>query len=373
MKCDKTDILIARATGRVRPYIALLFVFLSSSFVASRAQVQVEARIDSMQMLIGEQVHLTLAVTMKSGQALEMPHFESMQQITAGVEVLEQTDADTIHLDGGDVRVTSVYTITSFDENLYYIPPIKVMVDGKEYKTKNLALKVLTVPVDTLHPERFFPPKDVQDNPFQWREWSTPFLLSLLIIVLICVVVYLLVRLHYNKPIITIPKIVKRLLPHQKAMSAIEVIKAERMTTSEDTKAYYTRLTDILRKYIEERFGFNAMEMTSAEIIEQLQKAGDRTMIDELRELFTTADLVKFAKHSTLINENDANLVHAIDFINSTKIDTPPVVVTPPTKEEMAAKVRRENRIAIKIFIAVVAIACVAVMVYVIYRVYILM
>lgn len=45
----------------------------------------------------------------------------------------------------------------------------------------------------------------------------------------------------------------------------------------------------------------------------------DKNAISDLRILFQTADLVKFAKHNPLMNENDANLINAIDFINETK------------------------------------------------------
>ena len=96
------------------------------------------------------------------------------------------------------------------------------------------------------------------------------------------------------------------------------------MTSSEDQKAYYTLLTDTLRQYIQERFGFNAREMTSTQILYHLQQNGDQKMIDELRELFQTADLVKFAKYSTLLNENDLNLVNAVNFIDQTKQENVP-------------------------------------------------
>ena len=75
-----------------------------------------------------------------------------------------------------------------------------------------------------------------------------------------------------NKPFIKTLRFVKRLLPHQKAMKEIEQIKAERMVSSENPKEYYTKLTDTLRKYIEERYHFSAMEMTSGEIIERVRK-----------------------------------------------------------------------------------------------------
>ena len=131
--------------------------------------------------------------------------------------------------------------------------------------------------------------------------------------------VYLMVRLKQNKPIITKIRIVKRVPPHQRALNAIEKIKAEHLQRSEDQKAYHTQLTDTLRQYINERFGFNAMEMTSTEIIARLQQSGDKTMIDELSGLFQTADLVKFAKYPASLAESDRALLQAADYIRTTQ------------------------------------------------------
>lgn len=335
-----------------------------------KAQVTVESKIDSIEIFIGEQAHMTVDVTMKKGQKLVFPVFKPSEMITPGVEVLEQSDADTSKLDNDMIKVSKQYTLTSFDEKLYYLPPVKVKVNGKEYASKNLALKVLTVPVDTLHPNQFFPPKDVQTNPFLWSEWSLSFWLSVLMLLLIVLAFYLRQRLYDNKPIIAKVRIVKKVLPHQRAMQEIEQIKADKLVMSEDQKAYYTKLTDTLRKYIEERFGFNAMEMTSTEIIMKLQETGDRKMIDELRELFMTADLVKFAKYSTLINENDSNLVNAIEFINTTKIENQPTEerIEPTLTEQDRRSIR--SRIIIKCILAAIAVACIIILVYVLYQSY---
>ena len=335
-----------------------------------KSQVTVESKIDSIEIFIGEQAHMTVDVTMKKGQKLVFPVFKPSEMITPGVEALEQSDADTSKLDNDMIKVSKQYTLTSFDEKLYYLPPVKVKVNGKEYASKNLALKVLTVPVDTLHPNQFFPPKDVQTNPFLWSEWSLSFWLSVLMLLLIVLAFYLRQRLYDNKPIIAKVRIVKKVLPHQRAMQEIEQIKADKMVMSEDQKAYYTKLTDTLRKYIEERFGFNAMEMTSTEIIMKLQETGDRKMIDELRELFMTADLVKFAKYSTLINENDSNLVNAIEFINTTKIENQPTEerIEPTLTEQDKRSIR--SRIIIKCILAAIAVACIIILVYVLYQSY---
>ena len=349
-----------------RIFCIILFV---TCVLCTYAQVFVESKIDSIQILIGEQTNVTLSVTAKNGAAVKLPVYQPSQYITSGVEVLDVSDADTSQLDNGLVKITRQYTLTSFDENLYYIPPMKVNVDGKEYKSKSLALKVLTVPVDTLHPEKFYPPKGVQDNPFQWNEWEGTFWQSV-IFVLVCVMTYYLwTRLKENKPVIAHVRIIKKLPPHQKALKEIEGIKQRRMSISEDQKTYYTMLTDVVRKYIKERFGFNAMEMTSTEIISRLQQENDQKMIDELRDLFVTADLVKFAKYSTLINENDANLVNAVEFINTTKLENQPTVerVEPNLTDTDRRNIR--SRMTLKGTIIALSVGGLVLLAYVIYQI----
>ena len=343
-------------------------ILLMLSVLPIKAQVEVKTQIDSTEILIGQQAHITLDVTLKSGMKLVLPEFKPQQNITPGVEVVEQSVADTSSLGDDKLKISRVYTLTSFDENIYYIPAMNVKVDGKDYKSKELALKVLTVEVDTLHPEKFYPPKDVQNNPFKWEDWSTIFWMGMILTALVILAYYLYTRFKENKPIIAKVKFVKRLLPHQKAMNEIERIKADNLVSSDNQKEYYTQLTDTLRKYIEERFGFNAMEMTSSEIISSLKSHGDNEMISELNQLFETADLVKFAKYSTLINENDNNLVNAIQYINSTKMEDQPQVerVEPVLTNQEKQDIR--YRAILKWVIGILAVVCLAILVYIIYN-----
>jgi len=155
-------------------------------------------------------------------------------------------------------------------------------------------------------------------------------------------------------------------------MKEIEQIKADKMVSSENQKEYYTKLTDTLRRYIEERYGFSAMEMTSTEIIERLMQT-DQQSLDELRQLFMTADLVKFAKYSTMINENDANLVSAIDFINQTKLENQPTeTVEKPQLSEADQRSQNERRVLKTVIWSLVAVS-VVLFGYVLYNVYQLM
>ena len=340
-------------------------IVISTYFILSTllmfAQSSVQAKIDPIEMLIGEQAQVTLTVQANDNANIEWPKLQPRQMLVPGVEIIS-----TRHPDAH----TMLITLTSFDGSLYHLPAFNVKVDGKELKSSDLALKVVEMEVDTTQLNKMFPPKDVQDNPFDWQDWSLSFWLSILLLLLVALTYYLYVRLRAGKPIITHIKIVKRLLPHQKAMKEIEQIKADKMVASENQKEYYTKLTDTLRRYIEERYGFSAMEMTSSEIIGRLMASGDQQSLNELTQLFMTADLVKFAKYSTLINENDQNLVNAIDFINQTKLENQPTEET--IKPQLSAEDQRsqKERRLLKLFIAGLAVAGVALFCYIIYNVY---
>ncbi len=345
-------------------------IVLVASVLCVQAQVSVEAEIDYIQIFVGQQAHVTLSATAKENAKVEFPQWKPTEYVTPGVEVLDCKELENKEEDNGFVTRRMIYTMTSFDDTLYYLPPMTVKIDGKPYQSKSLALKVLTIDVDTLHAEQFFGPKDVQDNPFQWSDWSRPFWGSVLMLVLMAIGYYLYLRLRDNKPIISHIRIVKRLLPHQKAMKEIEQIKADKMVTSENSKEYYTKLTDTLRKYIEERYGFSAMEMTSSEIIDRLMSTQDQKALDELRQLFTTADLVKFAKYSTLINENDANLVNAIEFINQTKLENMPVEETVKPQLSVEDQRTQKTRRVLKAVVTAVAVICLVLFGYVVYSLY---
>jgi hypothetical protein len=171
---------------------------------------------------------------------------------------------------------------------------------------------------------------------------------------------FLAARYRNNKPIIRRVKVEPKLLPHEQALKDIEAIKADRTLQANDPKAYYTALTDVLRKYMAERFGFDAMEMTSTEIIDCLKRS-DQESIGELRELFTTADLVKFAKHAPLMNENDMNLVNAMDFVNRTKVEPDPNAKPQPTEITVEEKRSRRGKLALAGGIAAVVVVIIVV------------
>lgn len=369
-------------TRYIRNRFLLLLTIFMSSVCCINAQVTVDAKISNTQILIGEPTEITVEVSTGRKSKVEIPVYDSLAMIVPGVEVQRTSDIDTDLINNGERMVLRrSYSVTSFDSALYYIPPVEVIVDNKHYTSgKNLALKVLTVDIDTTKVNEIAPNKDMMTLPYEKDEWSVPYILVFVIMFAALVILYIIIRLKDNKPIIRRIKVKPRLAPHKQAMQEIEKIKSARdwreienwdeQHRQAATKEYYTWLTDTLRNYIKERYNFNAMEMTSDEIIYHLKAVNDEQMIKDVQSILATADLVKFAKYSTVVNENDRNLLYAIEYINQTKQEE--VENNKPEEVIIVEKGSPENRTIMYITVGVLSVATLCALGYTIYRLYLL-
>lgn len=303
---------------RIFTYILLLSC---CALTAWAQDVVVEASLDSTSILIGEQLKLKAVVSCEKGAKVKFPNYDK-GEILPGLEVLKASQVDTALInDGKRWELTREYTLTAFDSAVYTIPRFEVDVNGKKCLSRSeMGLKVNTVEVDMEHPEKMRPLKAPVDMAFVWS--PRILLLSLLPIIALLVFFALAVRVSISRPIVRRIKITPPTPPQQTAIIAIDSLKASDKA-GEKQKEYYMQLTDILRSYIVERFGFNAREMTTAEILDHLRATGDSAALEELQQILTTADLVKFAKYEASLLESDRNLLQAVQYVQTTKIEVP--------------------------------------------------
>ncbi|MBK7480262.1 MAG: hypothetical protein IPI69_11465 [Bacteroidales bacterium] len=94
---------------------------------------------------------------------------------------------------------------------------------------------------------------------------------------------------------------------HVIAFRELELLRDEQLWQKGETKRYYTRLTEIIRQYLENRYGVNSLELTTSETLEALLKTGFKKneLYKRLRSVLNQADLVKFAKYKPDPVEND--------------------------------------------------------------------
>jgi hypothetical protein len=110
---------------------------------------------------------------------------------------------------------------------------------------------------------------------------------------------------------------------HEIAYDELIALKEKQLWQSQQFKLYYTELTEILRRYIYNRYTIEAMEQTTDDIISEFrqnkQLREKKNEIKLLSDVLRLADLVKFAKYQPLPDECSRSLSQVETFIDNTK------------------------------------------------------
>lgn len=324
-------------------FLALIGLFFSGG-KASAQNTLLDVKVDSAAILIGEQTVLHLTVTADKNKEVQL--VIPRDTLMAGVEVLDIPKADTTEIDNDRLLIKQDLLVTSFDSSLYLLPPFKV-IDGKDTVYSNqIALKVSTIPVNTDKPEEFFDIKNVWKPPFVLADYYPIIFGVLLALFLICVIAYVIKRLRNRQSLIPFKKPEPKLPPHEQAVKELDEIKQQKLWQQGRSKEYFTMITDTLRRYIVERFGINAMEMTSGEILDIIRKTPDASSVyDNLQQILLLSDFVKFAKMNPLPDENDLSMKNAYLFVDQTKQE---VVEVAPEEEKEEKPVETNDTTVIK-------------------------
>jgi hypothetical protein len=155
--------------------------------------------------------------------------------------------------------------------------------------------------------------------PITFREILPYLLAGTALLILAYFLIYSLRRKKRDEPIIR--KIRPSEPAHIIALRDLDKLKSEKIWQQDKIKLYYTRLTEILRVYIENRYGILAMEQTSNETLQSLLESGfnDNNLFEKLKEILLLADLAKFAKAKPLASENETAMLSSYIFVNETK------------------------------------------------------
>ena len=300
---------------------ALLLIVLSCNSYAQGTRPVVSAKFVPDSIVIGDQFELEVTVDKDFMQIVEFPIFTD-NKLGDVIEVLSEGSVDTLKTDGKSIKLQKKYLLTIFDEGNYSLGKLPMLFADKNtldtiWSEDPMLLQVTTFDIDTTK-QTIHDIKLPMDAPLKFGEVSGYILWGCLAALLIGLLIYYIVRRLSNRPLIGKKKDV--LPPHIIAIKALEELKHKKIWQSSKHKLYYTSLTDILRDYIEGRYGVHAMEMTSDEIILALKdKELSAKNIDELKDLLSISDLVKFAKVLPDADQNEGNYDRVYYFVEDTK------------------------------------------------------
>lgn len=314
----------------------VLFILTGGNMYAQKPLIDIS--IDSAAILIGEQTAIHLTVTTDNGNEVIIPI--PGDTLMTGVEVLSVSAPDSSLIENDKLLIKQDILVTSFDSALYLLPPFIVIDKNDTVYSDRVALKVSTIPVDTSKPDQFYDIKNTWIPPFVLADYYPVIFGVLFALLLICIVGYILQRIKNKQPIMPFMKPEPKLPPYEQALKDLNEIKLQKLWQQGRNKEYYTLVTDVLRKYIAERFGINAMEMTSSEVLFMIRKEEEaKEVYDSLKQVLELADFVKFAKMHPLPEENERSLSNAYLFVDQTI----PVMKDEESKDENSSVEKKDE------------------------------
>ena len=295
--------------------------------------------VDSTAVKIGEQIDYILQVKADSTAQVVFPE----QPLFAPFELLEDSPVDTLKTQS-HYLYTKKYALIQFDSGDYFIPQQQVLINGFSKIADLVPIRVNTVVVDTTQ-QKLYDIKPLQEVEKNYEALIAQILWGLVLVLTLFGIFYTYLFQKRKKELRE-----RELPPFDRAIEELKALENERLSAQEEYKKYYSRLTDVVRRYLEEEAKIDALESTSEELLIKLElrkNAGtldlDSKTLRSLRAVLQNADLVKFAKSMPeyrIASEDRKAVEHVV-------IETKEALPE-PTEEELREKAAYQEYLAKK-------------------------
>ncbi|RXG31195.1 hypothetical protein [Leeuwenhoekiella palythoae] len=341
---------------------AMIIAFLTTLNVQAQ---QVKGAVDTTSIRIGEQITYEFQVEADSTDLVLFPEGQTFQPL----EMIEAYQVDTSYA-GAKMNLIKRYGLTQFDSGSYTIPRQLVSINQQPFYTDSVAIEVNNVVIDTTK-QGLYDIKDIVAVERATSKFWEYLLYFLLLAAVIGGFLFFIIRRSRKKAAAE-----QKLPPFEQALFSLKQLDEEYKEPArgiderDATKAYYSKLTDIVRRYLDEEVYDRSMESTSSELIERLMLEKEEGKIDlsketilKLDQILKRADLTKFARTSPGAGQAEADRIVAEEIVKETKEAIPP-----PTEEELmrdaayreALAKRRKRKLILTSIIGVFGILVIA-------------
>ncbi|WP_232827477.1 ETRAMP family protein [Winogradskyella aurantiaca] len=301
--------------------LAVLLVFTVTSWA------QVSSKVDTTQIAIGEQIKYEIKVETDTTNLVVFPEGQTFLPL----ELVESTAIDSIRK-ADKIELLRTYLLTQFDSGSYVIPRQKVLIQEQPFFTDSLLVSVVGVEVDTTKQGLYDIKPIIEADKSSGNFWK----ILLMVLLGLGVAGFLLYWFIWRKKPLTEEEEVALMPPYEQAKYALTKLEESRYLIQSEVKEFYSELTLILRKYLDEKVYDRAMESTTDQLITRLEllKEGNqiplkKDTIKNIETILKRADLVKFAK-----SEPDIALAEMDKTTIEKEIDEVKLVLPEPSEEE---------------------------------------
>lgn len=309
-------------------YISILAAFLLHGS-SSAQELSARAWVDSSHYLIGDWIGVHIELKHPAGT-----RFQSLLGDTiGGFHIIERSPLEKVT----ESETRTLVVVAAYDSGKAILPPLPFLYTGpgdsasKSISTNPLFLVVNAVPVDTAQEIRDVKP------PLAISLTLAEILLLAGMILAIAAAAFLLYRYWKKRqaqPAAARPVAIAKRPAHVIALEGLALVKEKHLWQQGLIKEYYSEVTDVVREYFENRFGFMALEQTTDEIMSAVHRdPRTHSIIDHTEQILRLADLVKFAKYQPGVADHEHLLASAYDIVERTR----PVAQPQPEKERVEA------------------------------------
>ena len=308
---------------RTKKYCFLLLLF--NAFVAN---AQLKTYLDSTSIKIGEELFYSIETEIDSTTLVLFPEGQTFQPM----EMIESYPTDTI---SSDIRLKLIkkYGLTQFDSGTYTIPQQKILIGDKTLFSDSIKINVGAVAVDTTK-QKMYEIKPIINVQKQSSFWGKFWWIVVVLALTAGGIIYWGV---FRKRILTEEEKIAALPPYKQAKLALEKLDEQTYFEYQKVKEFYSELTFILRKYLNEKVYDQSLESTTEELIVRLNILKDakeilihKETIENIQGTLERADLVKFAK-----SKPDFEIARMDKHIIEKEIDHVKAALPEPNEEEL--------------------------------------
>ncbi len=305
---------------------ASLIFALAIMAYAGQALIRVNAEVDKSIITIGDRITYTLTIQHEKSLRIEQP---GPGANLGQFEIKDYKIGEPLE-EGGNITQKFEYQISVFDTGRFVIPPFPVAFSSSDTSKKyqiiqSEPIEIKVKSVLTSEDAEIRDIKAPQPIPFNYRKWTLFSVAGLLVLIAVGLAIYIIRQRKKGVPLFR-REVIRP--AHEIALEELEILKSnwQQMLENGEHKKLFEQLSDILRRYLENRYFIKATEETTSEIRMSLEEASIETEPQEKAgKVLDFSDMVKFAKYIPQAAETENMIDLTEEFILETKLIFEPV------------------------------------------------
>ena len=283
----------------------------------------VAARVDEATAHVGDAITLTVTAVARRGVPVNLPNVLDLGPFS----LLERAESEA-DLGDGRVRREFILKVAAYEPGPQTIPGVEVTYLGQgggvhQTHTQPVEVKIASLIANEPEPalKDNAPPVAVLKQDLRLVYVAG----GLLAAAVGALVTWLVVR-RLRQRVVVRPGPPPR-PAHEIALERLDRLGSYGFLENADNRPFYFAVSEIIRDFLGARFGFDSLELTTDELMDELgRRAGQQLVLNEIGRWLSACDLVKFAKISPTAREARGTLELAIQIVKSTQ---PAISVSP--------------------------------------------